>query len=107
MTEFKSFFQAKFNTAFSKLEARLDDIQTAILDHQQSLSSLETFANTTSQDMKGHVEAKLAAMSEVNPKIQAKLIDLENRHRRYNVRIVGLPENIEGTQPTDFFSTSS
>ena len=33
-----------------------------------------------------------------------KLIDLESRSRRHNIRLVGLPEDIEGPQPTAFFS---
>lgn len=34
-----------------------------------------------------------------------KLDDLENRSRRCNIRIVGLPEGSEGTNPVAFFRT--
>ena len=50
------------------------------------------------------VEAKLATVSEENAKLKAKLTDLEIRSHRNNIRVVGLPENIEGAQSTDFFS---
>ncbi|KAK7117362.1 hypothetical protein R3I94_013542 [Phoxinus phoxinus] len=96
-------FQSEFNTAFSKLEERVDKFQNTLLDHQHRLSSLETFADSTSQDMKT-MEAELAAISEANAKLQTKLVDLEGRSRRNNIRIVGLPENIEGAHPTAFFS---
>ena len=95
LAKHKAALLAEFNTAFSKLEAKLDNIRTTVLDHQQRLSSLETFAKTTSQDMKT-VGAKLALVSEVNSLIW--------RTCRNNVRIVGLPENVEGAHPTAFFS---
>lgn len=31
-----------------------------------------------------------------------KIDDLENRSRRSNIPIFGLPENIEGSKPTEF-----
>ena len=37
-------------------------------------------------------------------KLKTKNIDLESCSRRNNIRIVGLRELIEGTQPTAFFS---
>lgn len=49
------------------------------------------------------MEAKLASVYGESVKLRAKLIDLENRNRRNNIRIVGLPENIEGDQRTVFF----
>lgn len=96
-------FQAEFNTAFSKLEERVDKFQNTLLDHQQRLTSLESFANSTSQDMKA-MEVELATLTEAKAKLQTKLVDLEGRSRRNNIRIVGLPENIEGGHPTAFFS---
>ena len=43
-------------------------------------------------------------MASENAKLKAKIIDLEGRSRRNNVCIIGLSENIEGSQPTAFFS---
>ncbi|KAK7880391.1 hypothetical protein WMY93_032981 [Mugilogobius chulae] len=39
-----------------------------------------------------------------NDKLKAKIVDTEGRHRRSNARLVGLPEGIEGTQPSKFFA---
>ncbi len=36
--------------------------------------------------------------------LQAKCTDLERRSRRSNVRLVGIPEGMEGTQPTKFIA---
>lgn len=43
-------------------------------------------------------------LAESNAKLMAKAIDLEVRNHRNNLRIIGLPESIEGPGPTDFFS---
>ncbi|KAJ3581370.1 hypothetical protein NHX12_008525 [Muraenolepis orangiensis] len=37
-------------------------------------------------------------------RLKAKNIDLEGRSRRNNLRIIGLPESIEGPRPTAFYS---
>ncbi|KAJ3594916.1 hypothetical protein NHX12_004222 [Muraenolepis orangiensis] len=37
-------------------------------------------------------------------RLKDKNIDLEGRSRRNNLRIIGLPESIEGPQPTSFYS---
>lgn len=103
LADHKTSLQAVFKTSFSKLETKLDNIQTTLLDHQQRLSSLEGSATTTSQDVQA-MEMKLITVAEENAMLKAKLTDLESRSRRNNIRIVGLPEGIEGPQPTAFFS---
>ena len=43
-------------------------------------------------------------MANSNAKLTEKTIDLESRSRRNNIRIIGLPESIEGPRPTSFFA---
>lgn len=50
------------------------------------------------------LEARCAALAERTDKLLAKTSDLESRSRRNNIRIVGLPESIEGPRPTVFFA---
>ncbi|KAL7849537.1 hypothetical protein SRHO_G00211600 [Serrasalmus rhombeus] len=50
------------------------------------------------------LEAQVIALAADNAKLKAKVLDLEGRSRRYNLRLIGLPESIEGTRPTVFFS---
>ena len=47
---------------------------------------------------------KCAALADSNTKLAAKVVDLEGRSRRNNIRIIGLPESIEGPRATAFFS---
>ena len=50
------------------------------------------------------LEEKTSTLTTSNAKLAAKVLDLESRSRRNNIRVIGLPETIEGTQPTAFFS---
>lgn len=103
LTEHKTSLSTEFSSAFAKLEAKLDAIQTAITDHHQRISSLESHADTTSETLQA-LETKIAILTEDNAKLRAKTTDLESRSRRNNIRIIGLPENIEGPRATTFFS---
>lgn len=103
LADHKTSLSSEFNAAFTKLESKLESIETSISAQHQRISSLEAAATATSEDMQV-IKDKLATVTEENGKLKAKLIDLESRSRRNNVRIVGLPEDIEGTRPTAFFS---
>ncbi|TWW54773.1 hypothetical protein D4764_0109550 [Takifugu flavidus] len=66
-------------------------------------ASLETNADSVDGRLLG-LEATCTELTAANEKLKAKTADLEARSRRNNVRIIGLPESIEGPRPTDFFS---
>lgn len=103
LEEHKAALSAEFKSAITPLEAKLDFVQTKVADHGNRISSLEANANEVSDKLEV-LEAKCAAIEANYNKLKAKTIDLESRCRRNNIRIVGLPESIEGTQPTAFFS---
>ncbi|KAI4830889.1 hypothetical protein KUCAC02_002490 [Chaenocephalus aceratus] len=50
------------------------------------------------------LEEKCAVLADSNAKLAAKTADLEGRSHRNNIRIIGLPESIEGPRPTTLFS---
>ncbi|TWW59884.1 hypothetical protein D4764_06G0014140 [Takifugu flavidus] len=99
----KADLAAEFKTAFTALEAKIDLIQTTVSSHGQRIASLETNADSVDGRLLG-LEATCAELTAANEKLKAKTADLEARSRRNNVRIIGLPESIEGPRPTDFFS---
>lgn len=104
LAEHKRELLAEIRDTHARYEAKLDSFQTSVEDHNKRITSLEQFANSTSTDM-GVIQAQLATMATANAKLRAKVSDLEGRSRRNNIRIVGLPENIErSTTPTEFFS---
>lgn len=92
-----------FKSAISSLESKLDTIRAKVDDHDKRVISLESNANETSDQIRA-LEANCLAMADNIAKLQAKMIDLEGRSRRNNIRIFGLPESIEGTRPTEFFA---
>ncbi|KAI4802297.1 hypothetical protein KUCAC02_020145 [Chaenocephalus aceratus] len=65
------------------------------------------FLESNANEQDGRIqslESMCAKLAENNTKLQAKLTDLESRSRRNNIRIIGLPESIEGPHPSTFFS---
>lgn len=51
------------------------------------------------------VDGKIKALEKMVCELSERADDLENRGRRKNIRIVGLPEEAEGKDPTQFFET--
>lgn len=99
LAEHKEALLSEIKDTYAKYEAKLDTVQAMVNDHQLRIDKLEQFANSVED-----VEPRLASLASENAKLKAKIIDLEGRSRRNNIRILGLPENIEGSQPTVFFS---
>lgn len=51
-----------------------------------------------------NMEASLAELRQQNKALHSKVLDLEGRSRRNNIKIVGIPEGEEKGRPTDFVS---
>ncbi|KAI4813787.1 hypothetical protein KUCAC02_003015 [Chaenocephalus aceratus] len=91
------------SAAFAVLEAKLNQTQTTVAEHGEQIDSLETNANLKDQRVR-MLKEKCAVLADSNAKLAAKTADLEGRSRRNNIRIIALPESIEGPRPTTFFS---
>ncbi|KAL1252289.1 hypothetical protein QQF64_020085 [Cirrhinus molitorella] len=103
LEEHRAALSAEFKTALTSLEAKLDLVQTAVSDHGPRIVSLESNADLLSERIHS-LETVCAQLSENYDKLKAKTADLEGRSRRNNIRIIGLPESVEGPRPTVFFS---
>lgn len=104
LAETKSELLAEIKDTYTRYEANLRTVQTTVDDHEERIVSLERFADSTSQEL-ADARAELTAMAGENAKLRARLTDLSGRSRRNNVRVIGLPEQIEDqTRPTAFFS---
>lgn len=88
----------------NKLSAQLSANRASIEENQDSIQQLETSV-TDIQERLELLEAKCAVLEKDNEVLREKVDDLENRSRRNNVRIIGLPEKVEGKQPTAFVDT--
>lgn len=85
----------------TKLSAQLSADRATIDRHDQTIQQMETSLN----DMESRLltlEATCATLSKDNEALKLKTDDLENRSRRNNIRVTGLPEKVEGSQPTVF-----
>lgn len=103
LSDHKAALISEFKTSFKVLNEKIDGLQATVSGHNDRLTSLEENAETLHQRLE-KVEATCDLLQTNNQRLQAKLTDLEGRSRRSNVRLVGLPEGIEGAQPTKFFS---
>lgn len=104
LAEHKAELLAEIKDTYTRYEAKLNSVQTTVDDHKQRISSLELSAKVTSADLMS-IQATVHVLAAENAKLKATVADLESRSRRHNIRIIGLPENIErSTKPTDFFS---
>ena len=103
LEDHRATLSTEFRSAFSTLETKLDTMQSKVDGQDIRLLSIEANANAVSDSIRG-LEASCLALANDNAKLQAKVVDLEGRSRRNNIHIVGLPESVEGSRPTEFFA---
>lgn len=99
MSSLRSEFLSEIRSAVSTLQTTLSsqaqkigDIETALNDSDGRLIAVEKLCNTLQTE---------------NTSLKLKLDDLENRSRRQNLRIIGIPEGSEGQSPVAFAFMSS
>lgn len=103
LEEHRAALSSDFKTALTSLEAKLDLVQAAVSDHGPRITSLESNADDLSERIHS-LEAVCTDLTENYAKLKAKTADLEGHTQRNNIRIIGLPESVEGPRPTVFFS---
>ena len=89
-------FRYESRTSIGNLQSTIDSYASRLTDVESSL-----------QDIDGRVtelEAKCEALSKTSMALVSKTEDLESRSRRFNLRVLGIPENTEGPQATSFMS---
>lgn len=88
----------------TNLAAQISSNHAAIARHDQTIQAIETSMN----DYQGRIttlESITSSLVKENEQLKLKVDDLENRSRRCNIRITGIPERAEGTQPTSFIES--
>lgn len=105
LDEHRNSLAAEFKTSFSAMEAKFDQVRETVEDHGQRLASLELATDDLSQRT-DELEKLCSALRDSNAKLSAKVLDLENRSRRNNLRILGLPESTEDGRLTEFLANA-
>ncbi|KAK1906699.1 LINE-1 type transposase domain containing protein 1 [Dissostichus eleginoides] len=77
--------------AIAPVRAELDECKTQLADHEEGLNTLAARIDS--------LEARCTQLAKDNAKLQLKMDDLENRVRRCNLLIVGIPEGVEQGNP--------
>ncbi|KAJ8383485.1 hypothetical protein AAFF_G00220020 [Aldrovandia affinis] len=104
MAEFRATASAMREEIVKELRSALTLLQTTVSDHADKISSLETSQNEVT-DRLAELEAQCASLAADNVMLKAAVDDQENRSRRQNIRVIGIPEGEEGTNPTDFMGS--
>lgn len=88
--------RAEFRSAISPLQQKVDT-------HDSTIKELECAASDQS-DRLSELENLVQTLNAQVTQLNAKCEDLEGRSRRNNIRLVGVPEGVEGSNPTEFIS---
>lgn len=105
--------QSIVNEAFARFESSLDikidniikriDVVAAASDlHASRLTEAETRISGLEDDV-SPLKRKVADLAKANSELMAKIMDIESRSRRDNIRILNLKESTEGNDPVAFF----
>lgn len=87
------------------MQQGLLQIRQDIAAHASSLKEAEHRINTLEEDLL-EAHAKLSHFNSLTQAMQEKIDDLENRSRRNNVRIVGLPESYQSSALNELCATT-
>lgn len=90
---------------FTGLNGRLDDIKTELTRCSKDVAKLRTDYSDLRKRMEKAEKSSEAHKARMED-YEAKLADLEDRNRRDNVRILGIPEGAEGSNVSQFISTN-
>lgn len=86
-----------------ELKNSIEPLQRTVDAHEVTVHELERAA--TDYDARLiELEATVGMLTKKAARLENKCEDLEGRSRRNNIRVVGVPEGVEGPRPTDFIA---
>ena len=96
------------NEGNKAIASKIEDLNSTLVSLQQKT----TFIEKKQEDLEGglnrldgdveNLSRRLAQTEQTVQDLRAKVDDMENRSRRCNLRLTGLPEGCEGSSPTKF-----
>lgn len=91
----------KMDCRFNSLETTLKENQAMLTEHANRITAVENMSSDH-DDKLLKLEQQAVRLENANKALYEKVVDLEARSRRQNIKIIGLAENIENGRPVDF-----
>ncbi|RXN18146.1 LINE-1 type transposase domain-containing 1 [Labeo rohita] len=85
----------------AEIRASTAALQATISSQGSKIKHIETSLNSVDERL-GTLERKCQSLERDNEELKSKADDLENRSRQNNLRILGIPENVEASRPSHF-----
>jgi len=101
---------ASMNAALAPLQASLQQITDTVASHTATMTAMETALSAHSDDITtlgrdvAVLKSKLESTTQMNEKLQLAIEDLVSRSKRQNLRVIGIPEGMEGEDPRRFMA---
>ena len=93
--------KTEFSTRFDGIMSAIESVRKDITDCAERVTEAETRISTT-EDNVASLQTKVQVLENKNKDLEGKLLDLETRSRRSNLRLVNLPEGVEGEDACAF-----
>lgn len=103
MDSFSKVLHSEMTLIKDELKSSVATLQATVTSHSSIIKDLELSATTCSDNLSSLSNTVDTLKTEIKV-LQAKCEDLEGRSRRNNIRLVGVPEGLEGPRPREYIS---
>lgn len=90
-------------TTKKEIQSSISALEGTAATHEKTIKDLEKTASLHSDDVTA-LQHQVARLNSEVEKLTSKCEDLEGRSRRHNLRITGIPEGAEGSEPRDYIA---
>ncbi len=101
--ELITYLSILLESSLMPIQTSLETIGTALDSHSQKITTIKNTLTAHSDEL-AELTTRVCKLEKANAALASKAEDLENRSRQQNLRIVGLPEGLEGGSPVEFIS---
>lgn len=95
--------RSEIATVRAELKSAIAPLQQKVDNHDSTIRELEHAASSQSDHL-SELDITVQSLRTQVDQLNAKCEDLEGRSRRNNIRLIGIMEDVEGPNPTEFVS---
>lgn len=95
-------FESSLNVKIDNVMKRVEDVAAANVSLASSQAEAEVCISGLEDDITP-LNKKVAELAKLNAQLSDKILDIANRSRRDNIRLLNLKESTEGNDPISFF----